>query len=537
MIRRRQAMTMAAAIAAGTFAGGRVVQAQAKSQIIVGMSQEITRFHPLALISDVDQGIHWHLYNPLWLADPDGLKPSLAAEIPSVENGGLSADGLVWKIKLRDDVKWHDGKPFTAEDVKFTIELILNKDFRSLGRSGYDLIRDMTVVSPTEITWRLERPSAPFMAIMSWTFIVPKHLLDGQPDPNAGPFYSAPVGTGPFKFVERVPGNYLITDANPDYFAQKAKVDRVIYRYIPDQTVLYTQFRTGEVDYTSIPGISPDKFADAGKLPDRTVNLGARPQIETITLNVGKPQFAEKAVRQALYYGIDKKSLMEAVYYNTRPEALSYLPPESWAYNPGLEKHEYSLDKAKALLDEAGWKPGADGVREKNGVRLEFVNATTSGNPSRELVQQVLIQSWGAIGAKMTINNMPLAIVFGEYYQMSKFDSVLVGTNYMVGPDPDVSVKFASTAIPAQGGSGQNYAQFKNEALDAVLKEAAQIFDQAKRKELYFKAQEIMRDELPILPLYQSSSIEGTKAKLKGFRPNIYSRTGSWNLWEWYWQA
>ena len=120
----------------------------------------------------------------------------LVTEVPTVENGGMSADGLNWRLKFKEGIKWHDGTPFTAEDVKFTIELINNPDFRAGRRAGHELVRDIQVVSPTELTWRLEKPYAPYPAILSWTFIVPKHILGKEADPNTSSFNTAPVGTG-----------------------------------------------------------------------------------------------------------------------------------------------------------------------------------------------------------------------------------------------------------------------------------------------------------------------------------------------------
>ena len=130
---------------------------------------------------EVDEGVYFNLFSALWRVDPKGnFLPDLAAEIPTLANGGISADGLSWRIKLRDNVKWHDGTPFTAEDVKFNLDLINNPKFAAGRRAGHELVRDIKVVSPTEITWRMERPYAPYPSILSWTFIVPEaHPREG----------------------------------------------------------------------------------------------------------------------------------------------------------------------------------------------------------------------------------------------------------------------------------------------------------------------------------------------------------------------
>src|SRR3954464_1224200 len=170
---RRQLLAFGLAGAAAAWMGpelGWVTRAEAAGppakptgQAIVGLSQEPTGFNPLMLHIEVDEAGYFNLFSGLWRVDPKGnFTPELAAEIPSLENGGISADGLTWRIKLRDGVKWHDGTPFTAEDVKFNIELINNPNFRAGRRAGHELVKDIKVVSPTELTWRMEKAYAPY---------------------------------------------------------------------------------------------------------------------------------------------------------------------------------------------------------------------------------------------------------------------------------------------------------------------------------------------------------------------------------------
>lgn len=507
-------------------------------QAIIGLSQEPTVFHPLMLHIEVDEGVYFNLYSALWRVDPTGtFIPDLAAEIPSVENGGVSADGLNWRIRLRDDVKWHDGTPFTAEDVKFNIELINNKDFRAGRRAGHELVKDITVVSPTELTWKMEKPYAPYPAILSWTFFVPKHILEKEADPNTPAFVTNPVGTGPFKWSERVPGDHITLEAYTDYHGDGPYLERIVFKYIPDMTVLYTQFQTGDVDYVGIQGISPDHYEEAKALADRNVVAAPQPFIENIAFNLGLPVFQDPAVRQALYLAMDKATLIEAIYYGLPAPTESFLPKQSWAFNPDLPAHEYSPEKAKAVLDAAGWVPGPDGVREKNGVRLEFTNSTTAGNHTREQAQQFLQQTWGEIGAKMTISNLPPAVMWGEYWMMSKFDTAMVGIGFMVGPDPDATDFFASRSIGAQGGAGQNTTQFSNAEVDRLLAEGAVAVSTEERKKIYQDMQVVTRTELPYLPIFQYNMVSGTKAGLEGFAPNVNVQENCWNANTWYWAS
>lgn len=511
--------------------------AQPTGQIVAGLSQEPVLFMPLAPHNDVDFAVFYNLYSPLWRVDEKGVfQPDLVTEVPSIENGGISKDGLKWRLKLNPEAKWHDGTPFTAEDVKFNFELVQKPDFPAARRSGIELITDIEIVGPHEMTFNLREPYAPLPSIISWAFLVPKHLIEKEDNPSQPrDFLASPVGTGPFKWSERVPGDHITLVANPDYHGPGPYVETLVLKYIPDMTVLYTQFQTGEIDYVGFQGITPNKYEEAQKLAQRVVTASPMPMIEVILFNLTHEALKELAVREALYLAIDKQGILEQIYYGLPRGSESFLPRESWAYNADLPAHEYDSDKANRLLDDAGWARGADGVREKNGVRLEFTNSTTSGNPVREQTQQILQQNWLAIGAKMTIRNFPAAVVWGDYWNLSQFESVMAGINFMVGPDPDPTRNFSSGSIPVKGGSGWNTGQYIEPEVDRLLAEGATTFDREKRRQAYLRLQEIIRRDLPNLPLFQYTMAQGVKEGLEGFTPNVNVMMNSWNAHTWYW--
>ncbi|MEO9338414.1 peptide ABC transporter substrate-binding protein [Mesorhizobium sp. SB112] len=503
-------------------------------QIVIGFSQEPTVFNPHLLHIEVDEGVHFAVFDPLFAVDGDGkFTPSLAAEVPTVENGGISADGLQWKIKLRDDAKWHDGTPFTAEDVKFTLELLVDPNFLSWRRTGHEFVRDIKVVSPTEITWRMEQPFAPYASILAATFIVPKHALGAEEDKNKAAYNNAPIGTGPFKWTNRVAGDHIELTANPDYFGDGPYIERLVVKYIPDLTVLYTQFKTGDIDVTGLQWITPDHYEEAKALDGKDVQVVPNSTVESISLNMERPQFKDPAVRRALYLAIDKASIIDALYYGLPTPTESYMPQQSFYYNADLPKHEFSIEKANQLLDEAGWVPGSGGIREKDGVRLSFTNSTTAGNQIREQVQQLIQQNFVEIGVEMTISNLPPAVMWGDYWMKSEFDSVVVGINFVTGSDPDTSDYMASTSSVAKGGSGQNTWQYANPEVDKLLEEGGKLFVPEERKAVYMKIQEIVREELPLLPMFQYTIVRGQKKEVQGVLPNINVRIDTWNVNTW----
>ncbi|ANF56516.1 peptide ABC transporter substrate-binding protein [Halotalea alkalilenta] len=537
---RRQALGLALAGAAGMMLpwsrGGQVMAQSNQQRVIIAFSQEPTVMNPLMPHIEVDEGIHWNVFDPLFRIAPDGnFVPALAAEVPSVANGGISSDGLHWRIKLREGVTWHDGTPFTADDVKFTIDLINNPSFRASRRQGHELVRDIEVISPTEISWRMERGYAPYAALLSSTFIVPKHLLGEVEDPNSAPFNNAPVGTGAYQWDARVAGDHISLRRNPDYFDTPAVIEQAVFKYVPDLNVLYTQYKTGDIDFTGLQGITPDHYEEARNISGRTLLELPAASVESVALNLGRPQFQDPKVRQALYLAIDKASIIDALYYGLPTATESYMPQQSRYYNAELPEQRFDIDAANQLLDEAGWERGGDGIRAKDGVRLSFTNSTTAGNQVREQVQQFIQQTWREIGVEMSISNLPPAVMWGEYWTMSQFDSVVVGINFLTGADPDVSDYFGSRAISAQGGAGQNCFQFANEEADQLLAEGGANQDPEQRLPIYLRLQELIRDELPMLPLFQYTNLRGHREGLEGFENNVNLRIESWNVKAWRW--
>jgi len=511
---------------------------QKGGQVIVGLSQEPTVFNPFKAHIEVDRGVHMCLFDALWRMNAQGkFTANLATQIPTVENGEISKDGLQYTINLRQGVTWHDGAPFTAGDVEFTYHYIMNPKFNAASRAGYDGIASLTTPDPHTVKLTLSKPYAPMTALWGDTYIVPKHVLGGVTDLNNNVFDTKPVGTGPFKFVERQAGDHISLEANRKYHGVGPYLDRLIFKYIPDLTVMFTRFQTGDIDVTGLQGITVDHYDEAKRLTGVKLSHDPTNFVEYLWFNLARPQFQDKAVREALYLGMDKQSYVQRIYYGVPPSAESYLAPSSWAFNPSLPKHEYSPDKAKARLEAAGWKAGGDGIREKNGVKLSFTNSTTAGNKVREQAQAFLQQTWRAIGVDMQIKNMPAAVVWGDYFFKSQFDSVTVGWNIWgeAGGDPNVLSWFGSGYIPVKSGQGSNTTQYSNPKLDQLAEQGVSVVSQEKRKPIYQKIQAILREDLPVLPIFYYVNIEGTKATLQNYQENANVVSDMWNANTWWW--
>ncbi|MCC6469496.1 MAG: peptide ABC transporter substrate-binding protein [Alphaproteobacteria bacterium] len=539
-ITRRGAMqgagALAAALAAPAILPGKA-SAQSKDRVIIGMTQEPVQFNPLLYVNAGTENVpEACMFDALWDMNDEGkFIPNLATAIPSREDGSISADGKTWKINLKRGVKWSDGAPFTAKDVEFTYQAIINPKVAIRSRSGFDLIDKFKVVDDHSIEIQLTRPFVPFLWAWQNMHIVPQHLLSKEADLNTSGYNSQPVGTGPYTLKTRVAGSHMIYERNPNYHRGPAKIGTVIHKFVPDQLVLYSQARTGEVDYMGLTGVPYDRFEEAKKIADREFFAVPQPWVQFIYFNCGKPQFKDPKVRRALYIATEMQKSLDDIYFGAWKRTMSYLHTSHWAYNPNLKDPTPNPELAAKMLDEAGWKVGADGIREKDGVKMKFTCSTTAGVPARQGCQALFQQNWKKIGVDMEIKNMPASVVWGEYTTKSQFDTLLVAWEPTVGMDPDYSARAHSKQIPVKSGSGSNYVQYENAEVDKLLEQGVNETDTEARKKIYWRVQEILHEEVPFAP--QAGTAQGRlkRKNLLNDKPNQYVTDATWNVQDWSW--
>lgn len=542
---RREALQRAAAAGLGATALAalppRLNSASAQEgggELIVGASQEPVNYNPLLYANTGPETLPDVLmFDSLMKIIPDGtFVPVLATEVPTVENGGISEDGLTWTFHLRDDVTWHDGAPFTSADVKFTWDTVMNPDVAVRSRTGHDKVSSVETPDDYTVVMTLQEPFAPFQSLWTTgvTSIVPAHILGEVDDINTAPFNTAaPIGTGPFKFVERVGGDHLTVERNPDYHLGAPNLERIIIKIVPEIPVLFTQFRTGEVQVVDYQGLQPDRWDEIQDGEGLTKVASPGNFVEFIYFNLSKPQFQDKAVRKAIYHATDVATLIDIIYYGLHIPTLTYLPPSSWAYNPDVQTYPFDLEVAAAMLDEAGWLVADDGIRAKDGVRLSFGMSTSAGNQARESSQQVLQQNYAEIGIELIIDNRPASTLWTEDVPAGNFDTLMVAWDNPIPSDPDPTSRLHSTMIPADGGGGANYVQFKNTDADALMERAVIETDQAARAEIYRELQDLLAEELPWAPLMNFVDLFGHVSNLEGYEANPYSSSNFGNANEW----
>ena len=340
--------------------GASAQQPKPGGQIVHGSAQEPDRIWGpvtgLTVSGEISQLVNASLIE---INDKLEYAPSLAIEVPTLDNGGISKDGLRYTFKLRPGVKWHDGAPFTSGDVAFTQTVLLNPDVDVRGRVGWNKISRVETPDDNTVIFQFSAIDAPFLDRVAALGILPRHILGklSGAEIKAHKWFRAPVGTGPFVFKEWVPGSHLVLVKNPSYWKPgKPYLDRIIYKIVPDANALLNQLETGDID-TRLRLVN-EHVDVVKKLPNAT--LVSTPSIVPwlLWINQTGPPFNDKKVRQALAHGFDKERLTKTILGGHVTPAWQLLPPVSWAYNPAVVHHAFDPAKAKALLDEAGWKLG-----------------------------------------------------------------------------------------------------------------------------------------------------------------------------------
>ncbi len=462
--------------------------------------------------------------------------PELATEVPTLANGGISRDGLTITYHLRHGVKWQDGAPFTSHDVVFTVNAINNPKNNLQSREGWDHITRVEAVGPYEVRFHLKTLYAPavstFFAEGGQYPVLPAHLLEKYADLNHIPFNTNPVGTGPFRFVKWVHGDHLELAANPLYWRGPPKLQHIIFKVIPKDTTILLQLRTHEIDaWFRAPS---NLYTEMLKLePAYRVQLEPSFVYSHLDLNMKNPLFQDIRVRRAINYAIDKQGLIDTVAHGIQIASDSPLSSLSWAYNPHVMHYGYSPTTARALLAEAGWTPGPDGIMTKNGQRLTFSFSAVTGGATGEATEQIVQEQLKAVGMDVKIKNYPAEIFFaagqsGGILQSGKYD---VGFYAWVSPaDPDGQYSiYACDEFPP---AGQNDLFWCDRTLTQALTAGRSTYDQAQRTKDYGIEQSEIASQSVTIVLWFQRQIFVTSQRFHGFKP-APATTSNWNSWEW----
>lgn len=461
------------------------------------------------------------------------------------ESWTVSPDGRQYTFKLRQGVKWHDGQPFSAHDVKFTWEVIAHPENKTSGQlfTFFDRIEGavefragkasevagIRTVDDHTLEVRLSEPSAIFLTIGSNQYIVPRHVLKDVPVGKMleHSYARMPIGTGPFAVEGWKAGDSIVGKAFEDHFAGRPYLDRVVYRLMPgaDQNTLISALKSGELNAVSgNTGISLDTYDLLQGDPSVRAILKPGQNNQYIEFNLKKPLFADLRVRKALSYALDRQAIAEAVWKG-RAEIVNsvFASKEWWPTKQDTTLFDNDPAQARRLLDEAGWQVGADGIREKAGQKLRFTMYSIFND--WPLVVQ---QQWRAVGVDMQHEFLDFATMNAQYYSTKAFDAVglqIINTLYT---DPHYP-------LPGYFHSKLNRNGYNNPKSDELLARAAGASSQEERKQIYYEWQEVIAQDVPHLWL-------GTPAQAYAYSADLVTpeRLNGYFDWrdvkEWFWR-
>lgn len=505
-------------------------EVQLGGTLVYGSLQEPNMLNPLLsdLLATAEVGKL--LFSGLVSMNEKGeWQPDLAQEVPSLQNGGISPDGLMVTYRLRPGISWHDGIPMTSGDVKFTWEFIMNRSVNVLSREGYDKIATIDTPDSNTVVVRFREQYAPVLTLFS--VILPRHAFNQADNLNKAAFNRAPVGTGPFKLKEWRIAEAIILEANPSYFRGKPKLNSIIYKIIPDTNILLTQLKAGEIDIVS--NVSFAQLDQVKALDAVKTVITPNMTWEHLDFNLDNILFQDARVRQAIALSIDYQTIISTTLKNAASPANGDQAPRSWANNPNIKQPARNVTLAKELLAQAGWQIGTDGILAKDGKRLSFVLTTTTGNKVREAVAQNIAQQLRETGIAVEVRLMEAPVFFGDVLKRRRFEAAMYA--WVGGSDPDNVNLWHSKRIPGPGNGyeGQNYPGWRNPEIDALTEQAARTPDTLQRRQMYFRIQEILMQEYPVVPLYYRTTVDAVKTTVVNYKPSPVPAGNLWNAVEW----
>jgi len=440
------------------------------------------------------------VFNGLVAINPD-FTPA-----PDLAEKWTNPDEKTWVFTLRQGVKFHDGSELTASDVKFTYESVLDQAFNSPFRAFYLSVDKVDATDKNTVTFTLKAPFAPFLSYMDLA-VVPQAAVQKL----GADFGTKPVGTGPFKVDRWATGDTIELSANDGFYGGRPNLDRVRVKVVPDNSGRVVGLESGDLDFVQSP-VSPQDVArvqSAAKLKvDRTPAAG----YTYINLNTADPILADKKVRQALSHLVNKQQIIETIYKGIGKPANGPIVPTMWAYPADVPSYDYNPDKAKALLEEAGWKAGADGIRVKDSQKLSLTVRTHSEDPDRKQLIQVLQSEFQKVGIDATTNTVEFPAFFQDV-QDGKYQVGVIGWLNLSDPDRATFRQFTLDGTA-------NYGKYKNEQVDKLLKDARSTLDQAKAKSMYADAVKQIVEDAPYIFVQYQEYIAMYSPKVQGYVVN-----------------
>jgi len=456
--------------------------------------------------------------------------PLLAAAVPTLENGGvkLRSDGgmdVVWT--LRPGVKWHDGTPLTSADIKFTVDAINGPNYNPESTDGFDRIASVDTPDALTAVVHYREIYAPY-DIQFIRGLLPKHVLEGRDIDRAQDYNRSPLGTGPYRVAEWKAGEYILLERVPAYWrgAEYPRIRRLMFRFVANTNTRINQLKSGEVHVVAL--VPWDKLRELTGMPSIVVHKTPGNAYEHVTLNERQvPAFADVRVRRALLHALDRESFTRTILDGLAPVAHGPIQPVSWAYTDAIARYRFDPAEARRLLDEAGWKLGPNGIRERDGKPLAFTLITQAGFAVRENIAQAIERQLRDVGVAVRVELHDGTAISSLWFE-GRFDAMLHW--WQMPADPELTMFFAADRTPP---AGRNINYYKNDELTRLLYASDRTVDREERKRLLHRAQAIVAEEVPELPLYSITRLDAIPSTLQHFKGNPTNTGIFWNVHEW----
>jgi len=484
-----------------------------------------------------------------------GLIPNVLTDGPSFEVAGMIYNGLVkydkdlnlvgelaesWQysrdcldltFKLRRNVRWHDQTPFTAADVVFTYETMINPKTPTAYGGDFKAVESVQAVDPYTVHVRYKHPNA--KALQSWSiWMLPKHLLESYA--REGKLREAPqnradpVGTGPYLFKEWRAGEKVVLAANADYFGGRPYISRVVYRIIPSSATTFLELKAKGVDGAKLTALQFKRQTEypAFRKAYNKYQYAANVYVY-FGMNLRDARFADRRVRQAFAHAINKRELIEGVRLGLAREATGPYKPGTWQYNANVHQYPFEPKKARALLAEAGWADkNADGVLVKNGVPFKFDLLSAQGSDEGRKVAEIIQAALKDIGVQVEIRVIEWAALLKEYIKKRNFEATILA--WGITPDPDqYDIWHSSKTSPDE----LNRIGYSNPEADELLEKGRSTCVEADRKKYYDRLQEVLADDQPIVFLYFRDGLPVVSSRVRGIVPAPIGINYNFNEW------
>jgi peptide/nickel transport system substrate-binding protein len=457
------------------------------------------------------------------------IVPLLAAAVPTLENGGvrLRPDGgmdVTWK--LRPNITWHDGTPFTSADVQFTVDAINDPHYNPESTDGFDRIASVDTPDPLTAVVHYREVYAPY-ALQFVRGCLPKHVLQGRDIDRATDYNRSLLGTGPYRVAEWRSGEYIRLERVPSYWRGEPKIATLLFRFVSNTNTRINQLKAGEVHLVAT--VPWDKHREIATVPGLTIHRTPGNAYEHVTLNEKHfPAFADVRVRQALTLAVDRELIAKTILDGLAPVTHGPIQSVSWAYADDVRKYAFDPSQARTLLDEAGWQDAnGDGIRERDGRPLAFTLITQAGFAVRESVAQVLQRQFRDVGVDMAIALHDGTSISQIWFE-GRFDAMLHW--WQMPADPELTLFFAGDRTPP---AGRNINFVNDERLTKLVYAADRTVDLAERKQLLRDAQHRIADLAIEIPLYNVTKLDAVPSTLHGFTGNPTNAGAFWNVHEW----